>query len=233
MLGPETTAYYVQTGEQVCLLWAKHKHRDSSLEIHRTGVKGLQGLWLRVPMTKQHPGAPRLKTMGPSVQETLTQPVLFSILPLALHLSRYLSCSFVLSLTGREQGMLIKGCENQEKRRARWDSEGKIAGKECCASQWIGNTVEIERWALWQKQLTGNKRLSKKTCTEREMKNICTLTYSMHGTMPTYFYWVGGGFPEVCSGINGIIQELKNEVKSLMTCVYNKATLTCCPCPLI
>lgn len=133
--------------------------------------------------------------MGPSVQETLTQPVLFSSLPLTLHLSLsfYLPCSVVLSLTGREQGMLIKGCENQEKKgRARRDTEGNIAGKEWCMSQWIGNRAETDRWDFWQKQWPGNEWLRKKTGREREMKNVCTLKYAQHKVHTCVLGWVGG-----------------------------------------
>lgn len=87
--------------------------------------------------------------------------ICFSLSP-SLALSIYLSCSFVLPLTGREQGMLIKGCENQEKkRRAHRDTEGKDSRQTMvCVS--IGNRAEIERLDLWQKQGPGNERQPQK-----------------------------------------------------------------------
>lgn len=115
--------------------------------------EGLWGLWFQAQMTQQHPGAPSLKNNGPSVQETLTQPVLRSSLPPHATPPLPTSCSFALALTGREQGMLIKGCENQEeKREASSGYRGwKIACEEWCVPLWIGNRAEIERWDLWQK----------------------------------------------------------------------------------
>lgn len=61
-------------------------------------------------------GAPKLKTMGPCVQETLTQPVPFPSLPAHSEtLPAFLLLGgFVLSPTSWQRGMLIKGHENQK-----------------------------------------------------------------------------------------------------------------------
>lgn len=102
----KATAYYTVYGQ---VSRPTYWTLNTEIEVYRlTG----QVLWLLV---QEHSGASNWKTMACYMQDTLTQPALFSSLPFTLHISLYLSCCIILLLAGREQGMLIKGCENQKK----------------------------------------------------------------------------------------------------------------------
>lgn len=100
------------------------------------GTEGLWGLWFLVQMTQQHPGAPGPKkqwlqcagNIDTTCPPFLPSPACYRSLPTT-------SCSFAPALAGREQGMLIKGCENQEggkKKKGGFigiPEKGKIAGE--------------------------------------------------------------------------------------------------------
>lgn len=108
-----------QTGEQVCLV--KINTRLSSKDAHDrpTRGQGPQGIWLLMLMTQHHPGGPKLKQKNNNgllcVRNTdRTCPPQPPLPPFTLYSSFFLSYSFILSQTGREQGILIKGCQGQE-----------------------------------------------------------------------------------------------------------------------
>lgn len=99
------------------------------------GTEGLWGLWFLVQMTQQHPGAPGPKkqwlqcagNIDTTCPPFLPSPACYRSLPTT-------SCSFAPALAGREQGMLIKGCENQEGEKKKGGfigipEKGKIAGE--------------------------------------------------------------------------------------------------------
>lgn len=124
-------------------------------------------------MTQQHPGAPRPKNNGPQCARNIdTTCPLFLPSPLTLHPS--FSTSLVHSrspLAGREQGMLIKGCENQEKkRRAHTGTKEKDSRQRMARVwPWIGYWMEIERWGLQHKQWPGNEWVGEKKGMQRKI----------------------------------------------------------------
>lgn len=77
------------------------------------GLKKALGALVTCANDSATPRGPSLKNNGPSVQDTTCS----SFLPPPHATSLCLPLVHSLSLTGREQGMLIKGCENQEKKR--------------------------------------------------------------------------------------------------------------------
>lgn len=169
----------------------KHKHRDSRLEIHWTQAtrgNGAPGALVTSVDDSATPWGPQAKKQWAPVCKKHWHN-LSSFPPSPSHSpSLYLSCSFVLplSLTGREQGMLIKDCENQEEKgRAHRDTERKITSKEWCVSLRVDNKVEVVRWDLWQ-----NTVIRKWTNKKTQMKNYSTRTTDV------YRFGVDGwGFP--------------------------------------
>lgn len=119
-----TLSHDTWTGGQASLLQNTNKYGDSSLEIHRTAAmwgKGLHGALVTNADDSAIPwGSQALnKNNGTLCVRNIDITCPFFLLPPSLWISLcvYLSCSLVLSLTGREQGMLIKGCKNHKEKK--------------------------------------------------------------------------------------------------------------------
>lgn len=149
-------------------------------------------------MTQQHPGAPRLKNNGPLCERnTDTTCPLFLPPPHSTSLSFYLPCSFVPSLTGREQGMLIKGWNPEEKKggligtpRERYQAKNSM-----CQYGEV-TRVEMEVRFVAKKQ-PGNEWLIKKM--KKDFKKTTAAQGRLMFTRLGCGGWVGGWVSEsVC-----------------------------------
>lgn len=100
-------------------------------------------------MIQHPPGGPGPKNNGPLCARNIdTTCPLFPPYPLTLHLSLSLypcSCSLVLPLAGKEQGMLIKGFERQEKDGGLVGTEGADNRQRMVCVTMDSNIVEIKK----------------------------------------------------------------------------------------